>query len=110
VQPLGDAYFTAFDDVRDVQGTPEVNLTQWVGDVHLTVYDDVRVVLDASEAGRVEVTERSADGSIDVRSQYGDADGVHTFGGEPGQAADARLIVRQQVGTIYVTLDEGAGR
>ncbi len=110
VQPVGDAYFTAFDAVRHAPGTPEVQLTQWMGDVHLTVYDDVRVVLDASDAGLVEVMERSADGSTDVRSQYGDADGIHTFGGEPGQAADARLIVRQQVGTIYVTLDEGAGR
>lgn len=110
VQPVGDAYLTAFDAVRDAPGTPEVHLTQWVGDVHLTVYDDVRVVLDASEAGFVEVTERSADGSLDVRTQYGDADGIHTIGGEPGQAADARLIVRQQVGTIYVTIDEGAGR
>jgi phage shock protein PspC (stress-responsive transcriptional regulator) len=110
VQPVGDAYFTAYDAVRDAPGTPEVRLTQWVGDVHLTVLDDVRVVLDASEAGRVEVLERSADGSVDVRSDYGDADGIHTLGGEPGQGADARLIVRQQVGTIYVTIDEGAGR
>jgi hypothetical protein len=110
VQPVGDAYLTAFDAVREAPGTPEVQLTQWVGDVHLTVLDDVRVVLDASEAGRVEVLERSADGSVDVRSDYGDADGIHTLGGEPGQGADARLIVRQQVGTIYVTIDEGAGR
>ena len=110
VQPIGDAYLTAFDAVRDAPGTPEIELTQWVGDVHLTVYDDVRVVLDAGEAGRVEVMERSADGSVDVRSQYDDADGIHTFGGDPGQSADARLIVRQQVGTIYVTIDEGAGR
>ena len=74
------------------------------------MFDDARVVLDASEAGRVEVMERSADGSVTQSSQFGDADGLHTFGGSPGQSADARLIVRQQTGTIYVTIDEGAGR
>ena len=108
-QPIGDAYFTAFDDGSSSTSTVEVELTQWVGDVHLTMFDDTRVVLDASEAGLVLMV-RSADGSLSQTSTFGDADGLHTFGGSPGQNADARLIVRQQTGTIYVTIDEGAGR
>ncbi|WP_448002848.1 PspC domain-containing protein [Agromyces bauzanensis] len=110
VQPIGDAHLTAFDGVRDAPGTPEVELTQWIGSVHLSVYDDVRVVLDAREAGRIEVTELTADGSVEVQPQFGDVDRIHAFGGEPGQSADARLVVRQQVGTVYVTIHEGAER
>ncbi|GAA4370566.1 PspC domain-containing protein [Agromyces bauzanensis] len=110
VQPIGDAHLVASAELRRVPGMPTIDIEQGIGDVYLTVLDGTQVVLDAREAGRVDVTWVSADGRARAATT-GDADVIHTLGRTSGASADARLIVHQPPGgTIYVTIHEGDER
>ena len=111
VQPIGDAYLLASAELRRVPGTPAIKIEQGIGNVHLTVMDGTQVVLDAREAGRVDITRISADGRGRSVPTGVDVGGIHTLGRTGGAPADARIIVHQpQSGTVYVTIHEGAER
>ncbi len=111
VQPVGDAYFVAYEELRSVPGTPEIELSQGVGDVYLTILDGTQVELDASAAGNVIVTEFDADGTARSTDPAAEADGVYTLGRTSGAPADVRLTVSQaQGGRIMVDIQEGTTR
>lgn len=111
VQPVGDAYFVAYEELRSVPGTPEIELSQGLGDVYLTITDGTQVQLDASSAGSVIVTEFDADGTGRRTQASPGPDGVYTLGRTSGAPADVRLTVNQsQGGTIMVDIQEGRAR
>ena len=111
VQPVGDAYLVAYEDLRSVPGTPEIELTQGVGDVYLTILDGTQVELDASAAGEVVVTEFDADGTARRTQASPGPDGEYTLGRTSGAPADVRLTVNQsQGGRIMVAIQEGTAR
>jgi phage shock protein PspC (stress-responsive transcriptional regulator) len=111
VQPVGDAYLVAYEELHSVPGTPEIELTQGTGDVYLTITDGTQVELDASAAGEVIVTEFDADGTGRRTQASPGPDGVYTLGRTSGAPADVRLTVNQsQGGTIMVDIQEGTAR
>jgi hypothetical protein len=110
VQPVGDAYLVSDETLRQVTGTPEIELTQGIGNVLLTIMDDTQIVLDARDAGRIEVLRRS-DAQTVTRVPIGDDDDMLTLGRDGGAPPDARLVVHQAPGgTILVQIHERTGR
>lgn len=111
VQPVGDAYLVAYEELHSVPGTPEIELTQGIGDVYLTITDGTQVELDASAAGEVIVTEFDADGTARSTQSAPPPDGMYALGRTSGAPADARLTVSQsQGGRIIVDIQEGTAR
>ncbi len=111
VQPFGDAYLVA--PATGASSPAIVELTQGTGSTFLTVLEDARVVLDATEAGPVEVWVFSPDGSA-ARSGSGSIDGqVVMLGGETPVTdeidgpADTRLVLKQGSGRVYIDIREG---
>ena len=110
VQPFGDAYMFAFP--TGGEETPIVELTQGTGDAWLTVDENARVVLDAGEAGPIELHVIRADGTI-FRPQV-DPDGVFTVGGDlfvtdgADSDADVHIVLNQGSGRVHIEINEGA--
>ncbi len=111
VQPFGDAYLVA--PATGASSPAVVELTQGTGNTFLTVLEDARVVLDATEAGPVEVWVLSPDGSAEP-SGFASIDGrVVMLGGETPVTddvdgpADARLVLTQGTGRVYIDIREG---
>lgn len=111
VQPFGDAYLVA--PATGASSPAVVELTQGTGSTFLTVLEDARVVLDATEAGPVEVWVFSPDGNA-ARSGFGSIDGrVVMLGGETPVTdeidgpADTRLVLKQGSGRVYIDIREG---
>ena len=109
VQPFGDAYMFAFPAGAD--DTPVVELTQGTGDTWLTIDEDARVVLDATDAGPVNVVSVDADGTmtqIEVdagRPMLLGGDQVVAYTGS--NAADVRLELHQNAGSVHIEIHEG---
>ena len=109
VQPFGDAYMFAFPAGAD--DTPVVELTQGTGDTWLTIDEDARVVVDATDAGPVNVVSVNADGTmtqIEVdagRPMLLGGDQVVAYTGS--NAADVRLELHQNAGSVHIEIHEG---
>lgn len=115
VQPFGDAYF--YVTPRFETGMPTIELTQGTGDTWITIDQGARVLLDADDAGAIEVLISSPDGSSESTPQFGDAGSrVLLLGGETGvidpaeddDTADVRIVLTQQSGDVHVDIREGA--
>ena len=116
VQPFGDAYFYVTPRFED--GLPTVELTQGTGDTWITIDQGAEVVLDATDAGRIEVIVSSPDGSTKSSPQFGDADSrVLLLGGETvvsdlaeagDETADVRIVLTQGSGDVHIDIREGA--
>ena len=108
VQPFGDAYLYA--PPTGAASPAVVELTQGTGNTFLTVSEDARVILDATEAGPIDVVVFSSDGSARPQSAVGD---VLMLGGEAGVTdrvdgpADTRLVLKQGSGRVYIEIHEG---
>ncbi|MDQ0894708.1 PspC domain-containing protein [Agromyces ramosus] len=116
VQPFGDAYF--YVTPRFDSGTPTIELSQGTGDTWITIDQGARVLLDAAEAGAIELFISSPDGSTESMPQLGDTDSrVLLLGGDTGvispaeggaETADVRIVLTQQSGDVHVDIREGA--
>ena len=109
VQPFGDAFMFAFP--TGAEATPVVELTQGTGNTWLTIDEDARVALDATDAGTVNVVSVDADGTM-TRVEV-DADRPMLLGGDQvvaysgGNAADVRLELHQNAGSVHIEIHEG---
>ncbi|WP_022891448.1 PspC domain-containing protein [Agromyces subbeticus] len=115
VQPFGDAYMHVGPRRVD-DTTPVIELRQGTGDSWITVEPNARVVLDASEAGHVDVVVWSPDFSSSSTPQLGGLDrealllggeggiGEYTAGGDP---VDARIVLEQNSGMVHIEIREG---
>jgi hypothetical protein len=116
VQPFGDAYF--YVAPRLDAGMPAIELSQGTGDTWITIDQGAQVVLDATDAGSIELFISSPDGSSKSSPQFGDADSrVLLLGGEAvvsgvtegsGENADARIVLTQGSGDVHIDIREGA--
>ena len=116
VQPFGDAYF--YVTPRPGDGMPTIELTQGTGDTWMTIDQGAEVVLDATDAGPIEVFVSSPDGSTRSSPQFGDADSrVLLLGGEAvvsdnaeggDETADVRIVLTQGSGDVHIDIREGA--
>lgn len=110
VQPIGDAFMYAFPTVGTE--TPVVELTQGVGDTWLTVDANALVLLDATDAGTLQVYTVSADGVVTQVPLGGER--VLLLGGDDpvtndiSGPVDVRLVLNQGTGTVRVEINEGA--
>ncbi|ANJ25824.1 PspC domain-containing protein [Agromyces aureus] len=111
VQPIGDAYLNA---VPLSGGTaPVVQLTQGVGDSWLLVEGGAIVLLDASEAGPIDITVFDDEGVVSSPQIGGLDRAALVVGGENGVGAigaderiDARLDLTQRTGTLHIQIME----
>lgn len=115
VQPYGDAYIHATPRFRDV--APLVELRQGTGDTWIMVEPNTEIVLDASEAGHIDVVVMSPDFSSSSGPQIGSLDrGALLLGGEGGvreytagdDPVDARVVLEQGSGTVHIEIREGS--
>ncbi|MFC9560797.1 PspC domain-containing protein [Agromyces sp. NPDC056965] len=115
VQPFGDAYVHATPWWRDVP--PVVELQQGTGSTWITVEPDTEIVLDASEAGPLEIVVYSPDFSSTSEPQIGGLDrGALLLGGEAGvreyragdDPVDAKIVLEQGSGTVHIEIREGS--
>lgn len=111
LQPVGDAYLNA----TTVSGTPAVvELTQGVGDIWLGIEKGAVVLLDATDAGPVEISVYDAEGVASMPPSIDDLDrGALVIGGETGARAlksgeqvDAVLELSQSTGTVHIQIME----
>lgn len=111
LQPVGDAYVSvgAYDGYpNDAQ---VITLTQGTGDTYIYVDPNTSIVLDASEAGAITYTVWDADGNPSQR-QFGDVDDRTLVLGDvaaddtEGATADARLVLRQNSGSVFIEVFE----
>jgi phage shock protein PspC (stress-responsive transcriptional regulator) len=114
VQPFGDAYIHATPWWRDVP--PVIELQQGAGSTWITVEPNTEVVLDASEAGPLEVIVFSPDFSSTSEPQIGGLDrGALVLGGEAGvreyrdgdDPVDAKIVLEQGSGMVHIEIREG---
>lgn len=114
VQPFGDAYVYATPWFRDE--APVVELRQGDGDTWITIQPDTEILLDASQAGPIEVTVTSDDGSSRSTPQLGGLDrGELLLGGEQGVRersaddvlVDAKIVLEQGSGMVHIEIREG---
>jgi len=110
VQPIGNAYLRALP----VAGSPAVvELTQGIGDTWLGLDDGAVVLLDASDAGPIEITVFDDEGVMSV-PQIDDLDrAALVLGGETGARAlksgeqvDAVLDLTQRTGAVHIQIME----
>lgn len=111
LQPVGDAYVS----VGSYDGYPNdaqvITLTQGTGDTYITVDPNTSIVLDASEAGAIAYTVWDTDGNPSQR-QFGDVDERILVLGDvaeddpEGTTADARLVLRQNSGSVFIEVFE----
>ncbi|MFF2274236.1 PspC domain-containing protein [Agromyces sp. NPDC058126] len=113
LQPVGDAYVS----VGSYDGYPNdaqvITLTQGTGDTYITVDPNTSIVLDASDAGAISYTVWDADGNPSQR-QFGDVDvdrrilvlGDVATDDSEGTTADARLVLRQNSGSVFIEVFE----
>lgn len=115
VQPIGDAYIHATPWWRDVP--PVVELQQGTGSTWITVEPDTEIVLDASEAGPLEIVVYSPDFSSSSEPQIGGLDrGALLLGGDAGvreyragdDPVDARIVLEQGSGMVHIEIREGS--
>ncbi|MFB6610096.1 PspC domain-containing protein [Agromyces sp. NPDC056379] len=115
VQPFGDAYIHATPWWRDVP--PVVELQQGAGSTWITVEPDTEIVLDASEAGPLEIVVYSPDFSSSSEPQIGGLDrGALLLGGDAGvreyragdDPVDARIVLEQGSGMVHIEIREGS--
>ncbi|SIO10023.1 PspC domain-containing protein [Agromyces cerinus] len=115
VQPYGDAYLHATPWFRDV--APVVELRQGTGDTWITIEPDTEVVLDASDAGAIEITSYSPDFSSSTTPQIGGLDrGALLLGGEgivreyrpSDDPIDAKIVLEQGSGMVHIEIREGS--
>ncbi|GAA1825596.1 PspC domain-containing protein [Agromyces salentinus] len=111
VQPLGDAYVTAY--ATGSSRTPTVQLNQGFGDTWITVLPGSRLLLDASEADRIDIVVFGEDGSTTTPQLDGlDLDELLIGGPEgvsaprSGEHVDAEFTITQRTGTVYVQIQE----
>ncbi|HEY9323737.1 MAG TPA: PspC domain-containing protein [Agromyces sp.] len=114
VQPYGDAYIHATPWWRDVP--PVIELQQGAGSTWITVEPNTEVVLDASEAGPLEVIVFAPDFSSTSEPQIGGLDrGALVLGGEAGvreyrdgdDPVDAKIVLEQGSGMVHIEIREG---
>ncbi|WP_022889276.1 PspC domain-containing protein [Agromyces italicus] len=111
LQPIGDAYVS----VGSYDGYPNdaqvITLTQGTGDTYITVEPRTSLVLDAADAGPISYIVVGSDGQAS-QPQFGDIDErVLVLGDEPvndpeGVSADARLVLRQNSGSVFIEVYE----
>ncbi|MGI9824181.1 PspC domain-containing protein [Agromyces sp. Marseille-Q5079] len=111
VQPIGDAYVTVYPTA--IRPAPTIELDQGIGDTWITVLPDAVLLLDASEADRIEVTVFSQDGAASSPQLEGlDRDALLIGGSNgvdaprSGEQVDARLELAQRAGTVHVQIQE----
>ncbi|MET4156780.1 PspC domain-containing protein [Agromyces sp. PvR057] len=110
VQPIGNAYMRALP----VPGSPAVvQLTQGIGDTWLGIDNGAVVLLDASDAGPIDLTVYDDDGGASVLQVDGLDRGALVLGGEtgaralkPGEQVDAVLDLTQRTGAVHVQIME----
>jgi phage shock protein PspC (stress-responsive transcriptional regulator) len=114
VQPYGDAYIHATQWWRDVP--PVVELQQGTGNTWITVEPNTEILLDASNAGPIEVVVLSPDFSSSSVPQIGGLDrGALVLGGEGGvreyrtgdEPVDAKIVLEQGTGMVHIEIREG---
>ncbi|MEF3402579.1 PspC domain-containing protein [Agromyces sp. CCNWLW203] len=114
VQPFGDAFIHSNQWWRDV--APVVELQQGTGNTWITVEPDTELVLDASEAGEIEIVVWSPDYSSSSVPQIGGLDrGALLLGGEGGvreyragdEPVDAKIVLEQGSGMVHIEIREG---
>lgn len=110
LQPVGDAYVSVGSYDAYPNDTQVVTLTQGTGNTYLSVEANTSIVLDATEAGAITYTVWDADGNPSQR-QFGDVDRILVLGDEPvsdpeGASADARLVLRQNSGSVFIEVNE----
>lgn len=113
VQPLGDAYMHIGPRLVD-DTTPVIELRQGTGDTWITVEHDAQVMLDASDAGPIDLIVTSPDGSQRTTPQLDELDrGALVLGGDAGVGeqptgvTDARIVLTQQSGSVHIEIREG---
>ncbi|WP_430644816.1 PspC domain-containing protein [Agromyces sp. GXS1127] len=109
VQPIGDTWVSVTP--LDAPG-PRIELTQWLGNAWISVERDAVLLLDASDAGAIDIVSYDADGMVSRRQIGGldrgalviDSTGVRAL--HPGERADgsvdASLDLTQHNGDVYV--------
>lgn len=110
LQPVGDAYVSTGSYDGYPNDAQVITLTQGTGDTYISVDPNTSIVLDATEAGAITYTVWDADGNPSQR-QFGDVDRILVLGDEPvsdpeGASADARLVLRQNSGSVFIEVNE----
>ncbi|MGW9632114.1 PspC domain-containing protein [Agromyces sp. NPDC055520] len=113
VQPFGDAYIQATPWFRDI--APVIELTQGNGDTWIMIEADTEIVLDASEAGEIEIITLSADYSSSSMATIGGLDrSALLIGGESvreyreaDEPVDAKIVLEQGSGMVHIQIHEG---
>ncbi|MFF2493783.1 PspC domain-containing protein [Agromyces sp. NPDC058064] len=111
LQPVGDAYVSVGSYDAYPNDTQVITLTQGTGDTYIAVEPRTSLVLDASDAGAISYTVWDADGTPSQR-QFGDVDDRILVLGDvadddpEGATADARLVLRQNSGSVFIEVFE----
>jgi len=107
VQPVGDAYLSLYTTPGSPDSPATVELSQGLGQAWVTIDDGDRLQLDATEAGGVTIWATDENGVMsaigpDTRRPFvvGGPDGLATDDGP----VDARLVLRQWTGSVYVEI------
>lgn len=115
VQPFGDAHLWLFLD-GDAPGAAKVTteLTQWRGDTFITLDEDAGLLLDARDAGAVQILVVGEDGAV-TEPAFGEFRGLIPVGGPDGvdrdrAEHDTTLVLHQDAGRVYIDIMEEAGR
>lgn len=108
VQPLGDAYLSLYTTPGSAaEGPATVELSQGIGQAWVTIDDGDRLQLDASDAGGVTIWVTDENGGMSAIGP--DTRRPFVVGGPDGLASDegpvdARLVLRQWTGSVYVEI------
>lgn len=111
LQPVGDAYVSVGSYDAYPNDTQVITLTQGTGDTYIAVEPRTSLVLDANDAGAITYTVWDADGNPSQR-QFGDVDDRILVLGDvaaddtEGATADARLVLRQNSGSVFIEVFE----
>ncbi|GAA1782536.1 PspC domain-containing protein [Agromyces lapidis] len=111
LQPVGDAYVSTGSYDGYPNDAQVITLTQGTGDTYISVDPNTSIVLDATEAGAITYTVWGADGTPSQR-QFGDVDDRVLVLGDvaaddtEGASADARLVLRQNSGSVFIDVNE----
>ncbi|GAA2452005.1 PspC domain-containing protein [Agromyces soli] len=108
VQPVGDAYLSLYTPLGAPASAPVVELSQGIGQAWVSIDENDRLLLDTAGAGGLSIWVTNGQGEL-VTLGPDTSGGPIVVGGPDGVAdddapIDAKLVLRQWTGAVYVEI------